>query len=103
MKDWKHLEARKRYVESVITKLSAEGQTVFTLSDVERILRDAFKVEANDDLTADYYLMTANKEYEIEGPLPFDEACNRASAMADRHQCDVSILQDFDTFYFIDY
>ena len=103
MKDWKHLEARKRYVESVITKLNAEGQTVFTLSDVERILHDAFKVEANDDLTADYYLMTANKEYKIEGPLPFAEACNRASAMADRHQCDVSILQDFDTFYFIDY
>ena len=47
--------------------------------------------------------MTANKEYKIEGPLPFAEACNRASAMADRHQCDVSILQDFDTFFFIDY
>ena len=103
MKDWKHLEARQKYIAAVVDKLKAEGTTVVPIADVERILRDAFKVEANDDLTANYYLITANKEYKIEGPLPFDEACNRASAMADSHQCDVSILQDFDTFYFIDY
>ena len=100
MKDWKHLEARQKYIAAVVDKLKAEGATVVPIADVERLLRDAFKVEANDDLTADYYIKTVN---EIEGPMPFAEACNRASAMADRHQCDVSILQDFDTFFFIDY
>lgn len=103
MKTWKHLEARHNYINAVLEKLKAEGRTVLPIADVEKLLCDAFKVEATDDLAADYYLMTANKDYKIEGPLPFAEACNRASAMADRDQCDVSMLQAFDTFYFIDY
>lgn len=103
MKAWKNTDQRALYIGAVIGKLRMEGKTHLTLEQVEQVLRDAFQVETADDLAADYYLMTANKDYKIEGPLPFAEACNRASAMADRDQCDVSMLQAFDTFYFIDY
>lgn len=103
MKDWRHLEARQKYVAAVIEKLKAEGRTHFTLADVESILKDAFKVEASDDFNANYYLMTANHDYQIDGPRPFLDAYENASKMADAHQCDVTILQEFDTCFFIDY
>ena len=89
MKDWKHLKARQRYVESVINKLTAEGQTVFTLSDVERILHDPFCV--------------LYKDSQIEGPMPYADALQRASQISDAKQCDVSILQGYETIYYIDY
>lgn len=101
MKDWKHLEARQKYIAAVVDKLKAEGQTVFTLSDVERILHDAFKVEAADDLKAPFCVLY--KDSQIEGPMPYADALQRASQISDAKQCDVSILQGYETIYYIDY
>lgn len=101
MKDWKHLEARQKYIAAVVDKLKAEGTTVVPIADVERILHDAFKVEAADDLKAPFCVLY--KDSQIEGPMPYADALQRASQISDAKQCDVSILQGYETIYYIDY
>lgn len=101
MKAWKHLEARQKYIAAVVDKLKAEGTTVVPIADVERILHDAFKVEAADDLKAPFCVLY--KDSQIEGPMPYADALQRASQISDAKQCDVSILQGYETIYYIDY
>lgn len=99
--DWKKHEKRQEYIAAVVAKLNAEGRTVFELADIEAILRDAFKVEAADDFRHAYCLLYKDKQ--IEGPMHYAEAMQRASQLSDANQCDVTVLQAFDTFYYIDY
>ena len=99
--EWKKLEKRQEYIAAVLAKLNAEGRTVFELSDIEAILRDAFKVEAADDFRHAYCLLYKDKQ--IEGPMPYADALQRASQISDAKQCDVSILQGYETIYYIDY
>lgn len=101
MKDWKHLEARQKYIAAVLGKLEAEGRNVIELAEVGNILRDAFRVEAADDFQRPYCLLY--KEKQIEGPSSYAEAMQRASVISDSQQCDVTVLQAYDTVYYIDY
>lgn len=100
---WKNTDNRMLYVGSVINKLRMEGNTHIALEQLEQILKDAFKVEAAADYDSDFYLMTANKEYKIEGPFNYQDALSEADRMAERDQTDVLILQHYDCHYFVDF